>query len=825
MPHPLADAIPADCVTIVIPIYGGLVETMCCLRSVRVARNATKLRVLLIDDCSPDAALSLAVAQFAAQSGFLHRRLTRNLGFVGTVNLGMAAFPEDDVVLLNADTEVPDFWLDRLHEAAYRHPRIASVTPMSNNASVMSIPVMGGRPELPGGRRLAELDDLCRDLDDGVLHDTPTAHGFCMYIRRDALDDVGLFDAELFGRGYGEENDFSLRARARGWRNVVTGGLFVRHTGSVSFSTAQEALLARNLALLNARHPGYEQEVAAFIAIDPLRRLRARVQLALWKQAGPVVVMVVLGLPGGTMRHVASLSRDIENMGRVVLWVQSDTEHAVTLSDPADDALLRYAGPRGEAELLGDLLALDPGFVHVHHVLDLSSGIASLLLRSGLPIIVTAHDYFFGCPRVTLLDAGGGFCGAPAAEFCAPCLDASPHEALHPSLRPLASDGVKWRGHWAPLLARAHQIIVPSRAAAFYMGRMFEGLDFSVRQHPAGLLHAAPEPQGARDPARIAVIGAIGPHKGSALLHDLIAHCHRHEPDLRFVIIGHTDRDALLRRYGNVELTGKYDPDDALAMIAKASCVCALFLSPWPETYCFTLSEALLAGLVPVALDRGAISERLRDLGQGIVLPLESGVAGIVAALREAGTRALAPILPPLRIDGVYDDLFAEYYAPLPEVTHAPLLLGPGHGVSGDLWCARRFELPLYLRLPRGVHPSALVLQLWNHVTHPGQRVVAWIEGAPPQRGFLAEGEVTDLRLDLPQGQANLLWLRCEFERADPLGGGDTRLAAATLFGLALVMPDGEIIACRVLPAEPGGQIGLAVSAPSPAPAMAAPSG
>jgi hypothetical protein len=256
-------------------------------------------------------------------------------------------------------------------------------------------------------------------------------------------------------------------------------------------------------------------------------------------------------------------------------------------------------------------------------------------------------------------------------------------------------------------------------------------------------------------------------------------------------------------------------------MIAGAGCVCALFLSPWPETYCFTLSEALLAGLVPVALDRGAIGERLRDLGQGIVLSPDSSVAAIVAALREAGSQELQPILPPLRIDGVYDDLFTDYYAPLPAVTHAPLLLGPGYGVSGDLWCEQRFELPLYLRLPVDMRPSALVLQLWNHLSHPGQRVIAWIEGAAPRHGFLAEGEVTDLRLDLPPGRANLLWLRCEFERADPLGGGDPRLAAATLFGLALLMPGGEIIACRVLQAGAGGDIGLAVSAPSPAPAMA----
>ena len=40
----------------------------------------------------------------------------------------------------------------------------------------------------------------------------PTAVGFCMYIRRECLKEVGEFRAEVFGKGYGEENDFCLRA-------------------------------------------------------------------------------------------------------------------------------------------------------------------------------------------------------------------------------------------------------------------------------------------------------------------------------------------------------------------------------------------------------------------------------------------------------------------------------------------------------------------------------------------------------------------------------------------------------------------------------------
>jgi GT2 family glycosyltransferase len=85
---------------------------------------------------------------------------------------------------------------------------------------------------------VAELDAVFAQINAGKSIDLPTAVGFCMYIRRACLDAVGLFDAERFGRGYGEENDFSRRATRAGWRNVLCADVFVFHAGGVSFRTS-----------------------------------------------------------------------------------------------------------------------------------------------------------------------------------------------------------------------------------------------------------------------------------------------------------------------------------------------------------------------------------------------------------------------------------------------------------------------------------------------------------------------------------------------------------------------------------------------------------
>jgi hypothetical protein len=109
----------------------------------------------------------------------------------------------------------------------------------------------------------------------------PTAVGFCMAIARRAVDRVGLFDEARFGRGYGEENDFSLRARAAGLRNVLCDDVYVAHAGGRSFGPLGLRPDETSMQRLLDRHPGYLETVQAFIAEDPLAARRGTILDAL----------------------------------------------------------------------------------------------------------------------------------------------------------------------------------------------------------------------------------------------------------------------------------------------------------------------------------------------------------------------------------------------------------------------------------------------------------------------------------------------------------------------------------------------------------------
>ena len=263
-----------DVIDVIVPVHKGLAATRRCLDSVLAAEPTTPCETVVIDDATPEPEITRMLDGLAAANRITLLRNDMNLGFVRSVNRGMALHADRDVVLLNSDTEVAGDWLDRIRRCVYAHHDIGTATPFSNNATICSYPFYGWTGGVPGTLGLAALDRLFATTNAGKSVDLPTGVGSCLFIRRACLDRVGAFDAERFGRGYGEENDFCLRAVAAGWRNVLAGDVFVYHEGAVSFAaeradradSAQEALLKV--------HPDYMQRVRAFIAADSMKSLR-----------------------------------------------------------------------------------------------------------------------------------------------------------------------------------------------------------------------------------------------------------------------------------------------------------------------------------------------------------------------------------------------------------------------------------------------------------------------------------------------------------------------------------------------------------------------
>lgn len=281
-------------IDVIVPVYRGLAQTRRCVESVLAAAQRSAYELVAIDDATPEPGIAAWLDGLAAAGRLTLLRNPENLGFVRTVNRGMELHPDRDVVLLNSDTEVANDWLDRLAAAATREPDIATATPFSNNATICSYPFEGWGGGVPGTQTLAELDAMAARVNAGRWQDIPTAVGFCMYIRRDALAQVGAFDAGRFGRGYGEENDFCMRAAKAGRRHVLAADTYVFHEGSVSFSDERFELMRHASKALVEAHPDYPRRVHEFIRADPVAPLRAAIdnaRVALGAEEARLVLM------------------------------------------------------------------------------------------------------------------------------------------------------------------------------------------------------------------------------------------------------------------------------------------------------------------------------------------------------------------------------------------------------------------------------------------------------------------------------------------------------------------------------------------------------
>jgi GT2 family glycosyltransferase len=260
---------------IVVPVFNAAGALAACLESLERYLHPAD-RLLLADDASTDPGIAQLLENFVARHSRQARRVRRpqNLGFVGNVNAAMREAGEGDAVLLNSDTVVSPGWLDRIIECALCDARIATITPWSNNAEICSYPLLCQAAPMPDTGALERLARAAARLPQELVPELPTAVGFAMYLRRSAWEALGGFDEATFGRGYGEENDYCLRAAAHGWRNVLCPRAFVAHRGNASFSELGMQAGGENLRRLLARYPDYNDRIARFIVEDPLRPLR-----------------------------------------------------------------------------------------------------------------------------------------------------------------------------------------------------------------------------------------------------------------------------------------------------------------------------------------------------------------------------------------------------------------------------------------------------------------------------------------------------------------------------------------------------------------------
>ena len=651
-------------VDIVVPVFNARLQVMRCLLSVAL-HTRTPFRLLIVNDGSTDPLLSKLFAQLALESGIVVVAHSENEGFVRSANAGMASSAVNDVALLNSDTQVTEGWLEKLAAVAASRSRVATVTPLTNNGTICSVPEPQRANAIPAGYDVDSFGRLIETTSFRLYPEAPTGVGFCLYVTRRALNETGLFDAAAFERGYGEENDFCQRAKRIGFVNLIADDTFVYHEGSASFGDPA-ALLERNLQVVAARHPGYFNEVSRFCAAHPLaayhQHLKHALQVAA-PQEQPVRMRVlhVLHQGGGTERHARELAS----------LAGCDVSSYVLMSDGQSLRLDEYdRGKRIRRMEFPLLVPVKPGelhtrdydkafsticwvlqidLIHVHHLMNNDVAIADVANSLGIPYVVTLHDFYALCPTYTLLDPNDRVCDECSTGRCGPVA-----EACMKRLGKASSFLLEYQELTRAFLAGAKALLVPNMTVKQVFARRFPELSDAIHVIEHGhrdRRHWSPPQEtqtGDTEPARllnVAVIGGLDRHKGAGVLRRLLAE--NRSERLVFHFYGTTadvDVASLPRDYqvslGHSRFVyhGPYDATGIVRRLVRDEIDVGLHLSIWPETFSYTLSEFVEASIPVIGGDIGAQGERIRRCRLGWVLRDIQEVGDVLALLRELST-------------------------------------------------------------------------------------------------------------------------------------------------------------------------------------------
>lgn len=619
---------------IVIPVYNAYEDLVECIDSI-LAHTDYPYNIIIVEDCSTDRRIKPYLEEISSKISritVLYNEV--NLGFVKSVNRGMR-FSKSDVVLLNSDTILTRNWLSKMNECAYSSKYIATVTPFTNNGTICSVPNFGIDNTLPDGFTIDSFAAFIEMVSFKRYPVIPTAVGFCMLIKRTVLDEIGYFDEESYGKGYGEENDFCCRVIENGYFNVIDDATYIFHKGSMSFRKDKEALINRNSTILHEKFPYFFSRVEAFLQNKPISELldNINVRMKTFAQKPRILIVVHntidedwLHKRGGTELHILDLISKLQNEFVFYTLVTSGTR--VLLKEYFGENVLQYNFYLKTPievhtffhdeykELVTKIInTFKIDLVHIHHFQRHTFDIPYICRELNVPIFLTIHDFYLICPTILLLDTNGNYClDNKTSEKCHHCL--SVKMGYHTNFR------LKWSSIISEMLKSVDLVIFPSESAQKNLEKEYNLLNIETKVLEHGIKTSTVDRRLIEnhdlDNFKVAFLGTFALHKGSRYIADVLNNA---DLSISWYLLGDI-HDPILAdiKKDSIYKLGGYNRENIAEILQNLEVDLVCLLSICPETYSFTLSESWAAGIPVLVNDIGALGGRVKNNETGWIV-------------------------------------------------------------------------------------------------------------------------------------------------------------------------------------------------------------
>jgi len=228
-------------ISVIIPVHNAPKELKACIASLEATARGIYELILVDNASSPATRRYIASIKSAKKI-----RNSSNLGFAKAVNQGIKKASGRYVAIVNSDIVFFPGGLQGLAACLDMNPSAGAVGPFTNRTSGIQIMDIRNRKPLHPGKLKIYSQALRLKFAD-LSQEVHRLTGFCLMLRRQACESVGLLD-ERFGIGCYEDLDYCLRLRQAGWKLRVARDVLVWHREHSSFKSRGDlhALVLKN---------------------------------------------------------------------------------------------------------------------------------------------------------------------------------------------------------------------------------------------------------------------------------------------------------------------------------------------------------------------------------------------------------------------------------------------------------------------------------------------------------------------------------------------------------------------------------------------------
>ena len=601
-------------IDIIIPVYNGYDYLEPLFRSIK-ENTDLNYNMFVVDDASPDSRiiplLREVLADFSCKVVLIES--DDNVGFVKSVNKALE-LTANDVVLVNTDVVVPKKWASKLFRQIFANDNVASVTPFTNAATIYSIPQINVDNKFED-----DLDAVNRGLElignPGDPIELWTGVGFCMAMSRSAIDSVGVLD-EIFNKGYGEENDWCLRAMSKGYVNTLASDLFVWHKHGGSFpSHEKEMLIQRNISIIHKRYPKCKRLMKQTNSNSRFLSMRFIAEILYLNSCAKRSEVWFDHTWGGGTESYTFYQFEKYKDNTLFIRVQNDRSKEFTVSYYYKACFnILILKSIEELNLLLDQLSFQSIIINnlagYNSPLNVLKEIEKIKNRSGATVSFRAHDFQTICPNIVMLDSDNVFCNSQNLDACALCYSKSRRTMLK------VNDVDDWHRGWDYLFTNVvDEAIFFSNSTKNIFSRLYPSINSRAIVSPHTMTALRRVEHKAHRGINIAVVGGMSKHKGALILYEMGVLLGDYD-DVSIYIVG-----AIKRKYAsNMKVLGRYERADLPKIMEDHNIDLVFIPSIWPETFSYTTSEAILMDMPVACFDLGAPAERVGAYNKGLVI-------------------------------------------------------------------------------------------------------------------------------------------------------------------------------------------------------------